>query len=269
MPDHRLMVGITAWNQQVPLPQPYTGSNAWRLPLKPRIAAKPVSASETLFRGSIAVAINGVPIFNPIKQDGRTDTNLAGELDEFGGHAGRADDYHYHIPPWHLTKVAGKGNPVAIALDGFPVYAAEEPDGKPVRKLDWLNGHQYPSGLIQGRIHLHEHGEYHYHGTKTYPYLNGGFKGEVELENGQVKVQPRAGPVRTYTRPLRGASITDFKSEGNEYSLNYRYQGKTHAINYTINKDGTYDFEFVNPDGRTKKETYRRRKTPDRGPPRP
>ena len=26
MPDHRMMVGITAWQQQVPLPQPYTAT---------------------------------------------------------------------------------------------------------------------------------------------------------------------------------------------------------------------------------------------------
>ncbi len=35
MPHHPLMVGITAWQQQVPLPQPYVGANAWRIPLKP------------------------------------------------------------------------------------------------------------------------------------------------------------------------------------------------------------------------------------------
>ncbi len=33
-PNHRMMVGITAWNQQVPLPQPYQGDNAWQIPLE-------------------------------------------------------------------------------------------------------------------------------------------------------------------------------------------------------------------------------------------
>ena len=75
---------ITAWNQQVPLPQDFTGDNAWRITLKPEPADEPVYGTESLFKGAIAVAANGVPIFNPIKQDGRTDTNLAGELDEFG-----------------------------------------------------------------------------------------------------------------------------------------------------------------------------------------
>ena len=35
LPAHNMMVGITAWQQQVPLPQPYRGDNAWRIPLRP------------------------------------------------------------------------------------------------------------------------------------------------------------------------------------------------------------------------------------------
>src|SRR3954462_14382949 len=31
LPAHKMMVGITAWQQQVPLPQKYTGANAWRI----------------------------------------------------------------------------------------------------------------------------------------------------------------------------------------------------------------------------------------------
>ena len=91
-----MMIGITGWNRQVPLPQNYTGNNAWRIPLHPKVSKKPVALP---FLGPVAIAANGVPIFNPIKQDGKTDTFTAGELDEYGGHAGRGDDYHYHIAP--------------------------------------------------------------------------------------------------------------------------------------------------------------------------
>ena len=35
LPAHNMMVGITAWQQQVPLPQNYTGANAWQIPLAP------------------------------------------------------------------------------------------------------------------------------------------------------------------------------------------------------------------------------------------
>ena len=195
MPEHPMMVGITAWQQQVPLPQPYTGDNAWRIPLAPKPAANPLSAKSNFFRGAIALAANGVPIFNPIKNDGKTDTFLAGELDEYGGHSGRADDYHYHIAPLHLQETLGKSLPVAYALDGYPIYGLEEPDGSKVEKLDAFNGHIGPDG------------DYHYHATKTYPYLNGGFHGEVENRDGQVHPQPRAKGVRPSTRPLRRAKL--------------------------------------------------------------
>ena len=196
-----MMVGITAWQQQVPLPQPYFGDNAWRIPLEPVVAKNPMSAKSHFFRGAIALAANGVPIFNPIKNDGRTDTLLAGELDEFGGHCGRGDDYHYHIAPTHLQEIVGKDKPIAYALDGYPIYGYNEPDGSQVRGLDEFNGHSTP-GL-----------GYHYHATKMYPYIHGGFHGEVKEVDGQVDPQPRAGGVREALPPLRGAKITGFESK--------------------------------------------------------
>lgn len=101
-PDLRMMVGITTWQQQVPLPEQYFGANAWHFPLSPAVARTPQSAKTHFFRGAIALAANGVPIFNPIENVGVTDTFLAGEFDEFEGHSGRADDYHYHMAPTHL-----------------------------------------------------------------------------------------------------------------------------------------------------------------------
>ena len=151
MPDHPMMVGITAWQQQVPLPQPYYGKNAWSIPLHPVPAKEGMSAKTNFFRGAIAVAANGVPIFNPIKNDGKTDTFLAGELDQYGGHAGRADDYHYHVAPWHLAERLGPGLPLAYALDGYPIYGQAEPDGSPVSGLDSFRGHT--NGKI-GRAHV-------------------------------------------------------------------------------------------------------------------
>ena len=60
MPGHRMMVGITAWQQQVPIPQSYFGDNAWRIPLFPTVAKKPLSAKSHFFRGAIALAANGI-----------------------------------------------------------------------------------------------------------------------------------------------------------------------------------------------------------------
>ncbi len=252
MPDHKMMVGITAWQQQVPLPQPYFGDNAWRIPLEPVVAKKPMSAKSHFFRGAIALAANGVPIFNPIKNDGRTDTLLAGELDEFGGHCGRGDDYHYHIAPTYLQKIIGNDKPIAYALDGYPIYGYTEPDGSEVRGLDEFNGHSTP-GL-----------GYHYHATKKYPYLNGGFHGEVKEVDGQVDPQPRAGGVREALPPLRGAKITGFDSKDNKsFSLKYEVGSETRFVNYQLNDDGSVKFDFVDGKGRAKSETYAPR---DRGP---
>jgi phosphatidylethanolamine-binding protein (PEBP) family uncharacterized protein len=245
MPNHQMMVGITAWQQQVPLPQSYRGDNAWRIPLHPVPAKEPMSAKEHFFRGAIAIAANGIPIFNPIKNDGRTDTLLAGELDEFGGHCGRADDYHYHISPTHLQKILGNDLPVGYALDGYPIYGFTEPDGSPVGKLDEFNGHTSP-----------ELG-YHYHATKKYPYLNGGFHGEVVERDGQVDPQPRATGVRPALPPMRGAKITGFKAlENKRYSLQYTVDGANGYVNYQLKDNGLVDFEFVDTRGNKTIETF-------------
>ena len=126
IPTHKMMVGITAWQQQVPLPQDFTGGNAFRIPRNPVPAANSVSAKSALSSGAIAVAVNGVPIFNPIKNDWITDTYIAGELDDFGGHCGRANDYHYYIAPLFLVDAAGVANPIGYGLDGYPLYGTAE-----------------------------------------------------------------------------------------------------------------------------------------------
>lgn len=250
LPDHDMMVGITAWQQQVPIPQPYFGSNAWQIPLNPVPARNPMSAKTNFFRGAIALAVNGVPIFNPIKNNGVTDTLIAGELDKWGGHCGRADDYHYHVAPVHLEKLTGKGKPLAFALDGYPIYGYEEPDGSKPRGLDRFNGHKDPAG------------NYHYHATKTYPYLNGGFYGEVVERGGQVDPQPRGQGLRPALRPLRGAKITGFAHpKPGSYQVDYDVYGEMRSISYDVSDDGSAEFRFTDRSGTTT-ETYRPRQRP-------
>lgn len=244
IPDHRMMVGITAWQQQVPLPQKYTGENAWQIPLHPVPAKNPQSTKGNFLRGAIAIAVNGIPIFNPLNNRG-DDAFLFGELDEFGGHCGRGDDYHYHLAPVHLQKSIGKGLPIAYALDGYPIYGYEEPDGSPVKNLDAFNGHKDAKG------------QYHYHATKKYPYLNGGFYGEVVERGGQVDPQPRAEPLRPALQPLRDARITDFKeTKPGNYVLTYDVKGKQGSVSYTVNANGSASFTFTDTNGRTTSETF-------------
>jgi hypothetical protein len=248
LPDHPLMTGIKSWQQQVPIPQTYAGANAWRIPLNPVPAKEPLSAKTHFMRGAIALAANGVPIFNALNNRG-DDAKAFGELDAFGGHCGKADDYHYHDAPVFLEKQLGKGKPIAVALDGYAIYGLGEPDGAAVGPLDDFGGHETKAL------------GYHYHAQKKYPYINGGFHGEVKEFDGQVDPQPSASHVRregsAYSQsPLRGALIKDFTSDGQKFALHYTLNGKALSVKYTLNADKTWAFVYSKPDGSTVTETY-------------
>ncbi len=231
-----MMVGITSWQQQVPTPQPYTGANAWQIPAHPTLAATPISAKTSLYRGAIALAVNGVPIFNALNNRG-DDAYLAGELDQWGGHSGRADDYHYHIAPLHLQTVVGTAKPIAYALDGFPLYGTTEADGSAVTGLDEFNGH------------LDAAGQYHYHGTLTYPYINGGLHGVAHVVDDQIDPQPVTRPFRPDGAPLTRSHhhhVRDHRP--NAYRLEYSLAGHTGLVEYTVN-DTAVSFVFTDPRG--------------------
>lgn len=246
IPDHQMMVGIKAWQQQVPTVQPYFGSNAWPIPINPVISKTPVSAKNHFLRGAIAIAVNGVPIFNALTNKG-TDAYLTGELDDWGGHCGRADDYHYHMAPFHLQSIVGKKVPIAYALDGFPIFGETEIDGKPAIGLDEFNGH------------FDAKRKYHYHGTRTYPYINGGFKGIVTEIDGQVDPQAATKGFRPAGAPLRGASITGFeKLSTDSYLLTYNLNGSSNQIRYTASLTNV-QMEFISPDGNIRTEVYARK----------
>ena len=248
LPDHEMMTGITNWQQQVPIYQNYTGTNSWAIPLHPKMAAHPLSTKTNLLKGAIAVAVNGIPIFNPLNNRGE-DANAIGELDKWGGHCGRADDYHYHLPPLHLQAQVGVGNPVAYAVDGFPVY------GVTTDKLDEYLGK------------MNADGSYQYHTIKAYPYFIAGMRGEVKLDpnskapENQVAPQPRTHELRPALRPLRGAEIIGFKKlSSHSYSLTYQLSSKNYIINYNWDSADNYTYEFINPDGTSTVEKYKPRK---------
>lgn len=283
--DFTPMKGIRAWQQQVPLPQPYTGANAWQIPLAPELADTPVSARTALRRGAIALAANGIPIFNALNNRGE-DAFAIGELDEFGGHCGRADDYHYHAAPLALQKVLGARSPIGFALDGFALYGPFDPAAGAQSEracplgskepLDELNGHActVPAGRGLGGSTR----SYHYHASASYPYINGGMRGKVTVDGDQIVPQPRAQSVREAGTPLRGARITAFTTTGpGAWSLAYELDGKTYRVEYAIQASGAVRFDFVAPDGTRRTETFSRREAragndgagtrPDRGGP--
>jgi hypothetical protein len=243
VPNHTMMVGIssTGWQQQIPIPQCYIGANAWSIPLNPVIAGTPVPVSASHFlKGAIAIAANGVAIFNYHTNTG-VDSFLDGQLDNYGGHCGRADDYHYHTAPMHLITLgqASATLPIAFGLDGYAVYGSLEPTGASMTTLDANHGHFL-------------NGVYHYHGTATAPYMIGNMVGVVtEDVNLQIIPQASANSVRgpgEGQNPLRGALITSCvpNATNNGYNLSFSYNGTPgSATNFSWN--GTaYTFNYVN-----------------------
>ena len=249
LPTHNMMVGITNWQQQVPVPQNYTGTNAWSIPLKPEFATNPLSTKSNFMKGAIAIAANGIPIFNPLNNRGE-DSYLIGELDQWGGHCGKADDYHYHIPPLHLESQMNN-NPIAWSLDGYAVYGSKEADGTPMQTLDQYHGHSIGTGV------------YHYHGSLSYPYMIGSMRGKVSLDpntaapENQILPQAQTVPIRPAGNPLNGASISTFALVGtNTYNLAYNLNSKKASIQYSWDNAKKYTFVFTSPDGIVKTETY-------------
>lgn len=239
---HLMMKGITGWQQQFPIPQCYTGSNAWSIPLNPTIATTPVPVNANHFtRGAIAVAVNGIAIFNPFTNTG-VDALVDGQLDEYGGHCGRADDYHYHIAPLSLYDHTAATLPIAYGLDGFAVYGAVEPDGTAMKALDTNHGHFGSDGV------------YHYHGTKAFPYMIGNMVGKV-TEDATMQIIPQAAAkaVRPAGTPLRGAVISACvpNVSNNGFTLSYTLSGQNYSVAYSWTPAGVFTFNFNSPTGTT------------------
>ena len=135
MPDHPMMTGITAW-QQVPIPQAYTGNNAWKIPLHPVPAQNPMSTKNISF-AAIALAVNGVPIFNPIKNNGKTDTLLAGE--PTGGVGIVVGPTTNTTSPSTSGKIVGR-EPCCCARWVCNLWLQRSK--RIPTDLDWLNGHK-------------------------------------------------------------------------------------------------------------------------------
>lgn len=130
--------------------------------------------------GPIGVAVNGVTFFNPYNRDG--DDAVTGSrrerFDDCQGHPTAFGAYHYH----QYSKCVIKDEPgqhskiFGWAFDGFAVYGPQGVGGKEPTDLDKCNGHVHP-GDSQDK--------YHYHVTKTFPYIIGCYHGEVDAASFQ------------------------------------------------------------------------------------
>lgn len=239
-PDHLKMTGIKGTNDQVPVPAP-----GYRSPvrLEPKLAAKPTSIDAAL-----AVAVNGVPIYDYSSQgalaldayDPKFDTVLQGELDQCNGHSGRGDDYHYHAAPVCMIEAMKNKGPDAIlgwAFDGFPIYAQQNPDGSavPSGKLDVCNGQ--PDGTFG----------YRYHTSDTHPYILQCLSGEFD-----VAAAPKVSPLDKQggggkppgEKPPGGVqNLTLTEGPSGQRTMTYEHMGKTYSIAYKpAATEGCWDF---------------------------
>ena len=234
-PEHGMGVGINSWQEQVAIPQNYTGDNSWRIPLNPVMADNPVDTSVNLFRGAIAIAVNGIPIFNAVNNRG-VNAYEAGELDNWGGHFGKGDDYHYHLIPTHLEETVGIEQPLAYALDGYPVY------GYTNETLDDAFGRYDNSG------------NYQYHAKTIAPYYMPLVMGEINVIDDEISPQPSQNPIRPSDsfKPVSGASVTGFSQTGvNAFSFEYTVEGIKYYVNYNWDENCKFTFTYVDENGET------------------
>lgn len=274
--SHAMMDGIVATNLQMPIGQNFFGVNAWKIPLTPVIAATPTLVND----GPIGVAVNGVPIFNPCKQGGcqNGDTKVLGELDLCNGHAGRADDYHYHAAPTCL--MAGRTanywdtHPVGWALDGFAIFGFNNADGTVAIRDAVCGGNT--STVSNAPV------GYSYHVTNTSPYVLSCLRGvpSPDLAGQGAKFSPiRQPPVTPFavsgmtltTDAADGYQVLQFTSArtftttetGNDSYTNLagtykiRYKPVTGSalsallVGANANKTACWNFQFVNNAGAT------------------
>ncbi|MEP2980979.1 MAG: YHYH protein [Lentilitoribacter sp.] len=231
-PDHELMTGIVGTNEQVPVPGRYDAP----IPLNPQLSDTPKTRDS-----SLGVAINGVPIFDYTgggemsesdlyHHQTQHDTLITQQLDVCGGHAGRGDDYHYHVAPKCMIEEMDNAGPGAIigwAFDGFPIYGDINPDGSEILKgaLDVCNGQ------------LDDTFGYRYHTSKDAPYIVQCLMGDMP----DIRDLPRIPPLEFASggrvdpgRPPRGGveNLTFTQSASGERSMDYTYKGEKYYMRY-------------------------------------
>ncbi|MGB3466069.1 MAG: YHYH protein [Cyclobacteriaceae bacterium] len=251
--SHEMMAGISVPNDYVPVPQNYS---SWSIPIKPKYTEEPVNLENSLQSAPIAIAINGVPVYNSLSPSDEFDGNSSA-LDKFGGHTGTKDDYHYHVPPLHLT--IDNRSPFAYALDGFPIYGNLEPDGSELRALDEFNGHEDSEG------------HFHYHATEESTGLFNKFRGEIALTSdapsNKISGQPEPVLFRTEVKNYlsqytNGESIMITETIENEnemgFSINYTVDGVIGTLTYFWDEEDFYTFNYTAPDGTETTQVFER-----------
>ena len=250
------MNGMTTTNLQIPTATDFLGANGWKIPLSAALASSVTSIAS----GPIGVAINGVPIFNPCTQNGNCTaaigavTRANGGVDTCNGHAGRADDYHYHAAPNCLMaeqtdSTYWNEHPVGWLLDGFALFGYSNADGStPVAKdtcgIAAISGTQVPTGYPYA---------YAYHVSDTFPFITSNCLSGVpstDLAKQGAKYDPmRSPPVTpffntnmTLTEASDGYQVLQFTSPQSFTATETGSDSYFHAA-------GTYKIRFTQVTG--------------------
>ena len=240
-PDHEVMTGIVATNEQTAVP-----ALNYESPLR----LTPVKADTvTTIDAAVGVAVNGVPIYDysaageldPAVYDPQVDTVITGQLDVCNGHAGRGDDYHYHASP--TCMIAGMPNKndnpiIGWGFDGYPLYGNTNPDG---------------SAIAEGALGVcNEQADstygWRYHTSDAPPYIIQCLVGEIDRQ-----VLPRVPPLSAAagggkpsgTPPRGGVEGLVMTRTGDARAMTYAYEGNEYFINYAPSaQPGCYDFDW-------------------------
>lgn len=166
----------------------------WTIPVNPTLAAEP---TDIPILGTIAFAVNGVPIFGPNEAPNMDygDPYLDEILDFCNGHTAQRGMYHYHASPTCLfDHYETPGTVVGYSLDGFPILSpyvcadaacssTYEVQSSWVRTQDVRNAwqaHEYIEGagdLDQCNGMTLSDGSYAYFATSSFPYFQGCYSG--------------------------------------------------------------------------------------------
>lgn len=242
-PDHDMMTGIVATNEQVPVPADYSA---------PILLAPVLSGTPLTRDAALGVAVNGVPIYDYTGGGEMTEADLAhhqaqhdtlqtGQLDVCGGHAGRGDDYHYHVAPTCMIAQMENAGPDAIigwAFDGYPIYGDSNPDGSAIiaGSLDVCNGQ------------MDDTFGYRYHTSPDAPYIVQCLMGVVADFDQLPRVRPltaTAGGGAEPGRPPRGGveDLVFTQNDDGSRSMDYTYQGQDYYIRYAPSDQANcYDY---------------------------
>lgn len=240
-PKHQMMTGITGTNEQIPVP-----AKDYAAPIK----LTPKKAKTlTSIDAAVGVAVNGVPIYDYSSQgeldvsqyDAKHDTLVLGQLDNCGGHAGRGDDYHYHVSPTCMIDTMKNQKDDAIigwAYDGYPLYGDKNPNGSDIAKgdLDVCNGQDDDTF------------GYRYQTSATPPYIIQCLVGEVDTAK-LPRVAPLSGDTQGIRSDLRPPAdgvenLTHTVSKDGSRTMGYSYKGEKYFTTYhpSTQGDGCYDF---------------------------